>query len=128
LPIGGITATGTPSASTFLRGDSSWATISTGLTINTTVITGGTTGRILYDNAGTVGELTTVPTANGGTNLSTFTAANNAIYSTSASVLTAGTLPILAGGTGATTAAAALTNLGAASVGTAVAMAIVFGG
>jgi hypothetical protein len=128
LPIGGITATGTPSASTFLRGDSSWATISTGLTINTTAITGGTTGRILYDNAGTVGELTTVPTANGGTNLSTFTAANNAIYSTSASVLTAGTLPILAGGTGATTGAAALTNLGAASIGTAVAMAIVFGG
>jgi hypothetical protein len=52
-------------------------------------------------------------TANGGTGLSGFTAANNALYSTSASVLTAGTLPILAGGTGSTTASDALTNLGA---------------
>jgi len=42
-------------------------------------------------------------TANGGTGLSGFTAANNALYSTSASALTAGTLPILAGGTGTTT-------------------------
>jgi hypothetical protein len=82
----------------------------------------------LYDNAGTVGELTTVPTANGGTNLSTFTAANNAIYSTSSSVLTAGTLPVLAGGTGATTAATALSNLGGVSTGKSIAMAIVFGG
>lgn len=41
-------------------------------------------------------------TANGGTGLSTFTSANNALYSTSASVLTAGTLPVPAGGTGAT--------------------------
>jgi hypothetical protein len=44
-----------------------------------------------------------LPTANGGTNLSTFTAANNALYSTSASVLIAGTLPVAAGGTGLTT-------------------------
>ncbi len=42
-------------------------------------------------------------TANGGTGLSTFTAANRALYSTSASALTAGTLPIAAGGTGVTT-------------------------
>ena len=39
----------------------------------------------------------------GGTGLTTFSAANNAIYSTSASALTAGTLPVLAGGTGVTT-------------------------
>jgi len=32
---------------------------SIGITINTTTITGGTTGQLLYDNAGTVGELTT---------------------------------------------------------------------
>ena len=44
-----------------------------------------------------------LPTANGGTALSGFTAANNAIYSTSSSALTAGTLPVLAGGTGVTT-------------------------
>ena len=47
----------------------------------------------------------------GGTGLTTFTAANNAIYSTSASALTAGTLPIAAGGTGNTTASAAFNAL-----------------
>ena len=39
----------------------------------------------------------------GGTGLTTFSAANYALYSTSASALTAGTLPVAAGGTGATT-------------------------
>jgi hypothetical protein len=39
----------------------------------------------------------------GGTGLTTLTAANNAIYSTSASALTAGTLPVAAGGTGSAT-------------------------
>jgi hypothetical protein len=60
----------------------------------------------------------TLGTANGGTNLTTFTAANNALYSTSASALTAGTLPVLAGGTGATNAASARSNLNAAASGT----------
>ena len=50
----------------------------------------------------TTGVTGTLGTSNGGTGLTTFTAANNAIYSTSASVLTAGTLPVLAGGTGVT--------------------------
>jgi hypothetical protein len=45
---------------------------------------------------------TTIASGYGGTGLTTFTAANNAIYSTSASALTAGTLPVAAGGTGAT--------------------------
>jgi len=49
----------------------------------------------------------TLPVANGGTGLTTMTAANNAIYSTSASAVTAGTLPVAAGGTGLTTATAA---------------------
>jgi hypothetical protein len=61
------------------------------LNLGSTVITGGTW------NGGTI------PTGYGGTGLTTFTAANNALYSTSASALAAGTLPVAAGGTGITT-------------------------
>ena len=43
----------------------------------------------------------------GGTGLTTFVAANNALYSTGASTLTAGTLPVAAGGTGNTSGQAA---------------------
>ena len=57
----------------------------------------------------------TIAPAYGGTGLTTFVAADNAIYSTGASTLTAGTLPLLAGGTGATTASTARTNLGLGS-------------
>jgi len=39
-------------------------TIASGLAINTTSITGGTSGRVLYDNAGIVGELATTGTGN----------------------------------------------------------------
>jgi len=46
---------------------------------------------------------TTIGTAYGGTGLTTFGAANYALYSTSSSALVAGTLPIAAGGTAATT-------------------------
>ena len=50
--------------------------------------------------SGTVFSLTApVATSLGGTNLTTFGAANRALYSTSASALTAGTLPTAAGGT-----------------------------
>lgn len=55
-----------------------------GLTINTSTITGGTSGRILYDNGGTVGEKATTgtgnvvlsasPTLSGTVNLSSLTA------------------------------------------------------
>lgn len=64
----------------------------------------GTTG--LTPSTDTTGAVTlagTLATGNGGTGLTTFTAANRAVYSTSASALTAGTLPVAAGGTGATT-------------------------
>jgi hypothetical protein len=44
----------------------------------------------------------TIASGYGGTGLTTFTAANNALYSTSSSALTAGTLPVTAGGTGQT--------------------------
>jgi hypothetical protein len=62
------------------------------LNLGSTVITGGTW------NGGTI------PTGYGGTGLTTFTAANNALYSTSGSALAAGTLPVAAGGTGASSA------------------------
>ena len=52
---------------------------------------------------GTVFSLTApVATNLGGTGLTTFTAANRALYSTSSSTLTTGTLPTAAGGTGQT--------------------------
>lgn len=60
------------------------------LNLGTTVISNGTW------QGGTIGS------AYGGTGLTTFTAANYALYSTSSSALTAGTLPVAAGGTGAT--------------------------
>jgi len=44
----------------------------------------------------------TIQPAYGGTGLTTFAGANNALYSTSASALVAGTLPVAAGGTGLT--------------------------
>jgi hypothetical protein len=44
------------SSSTYWRGDGSWASISTGLTVGSTVISSGTTTRVLYDNAGVLGE------------------------------------------------------------------------
>ena len=53
----------------------------------------------------------TLGTSNGGTGLTGFTAANNAIYSTSSSALTAGTLPVLAGGTGVTTSTGSGSNV-----------------
>jgi hypothetical protein len=58
------------------------------LNLGTTVITNGTW------NGGTIAS------GYGGTGLTTFTAANNALYSTSGSALAAGTLPVAAGGTG----------------------------
>ena len=44
----------------------------------------------------------TIQSGYGGTGLTTFTGANNALYSTSSSALVAGTLPTAAGGTGST--------------------------
>jgi hypothetical protein len=98
VPPGGITQMGATSVATsagtwgpysFIPAAVNWGTNT--LNLATTVISGGTW------QGGTIG------TAYGGTGLTTFAAANNAIYSTSASALAAGTLPVLAGGTGVTT-------------------------
>lgn len=62
---------------------------------------------------------TQIATNYGGTGLISFSAANNALYSTSSSALTAGTLPVVAGGTGITsTTAYALLAGGTTSTGT----------
>jgi hypothetical protein len=53
----------------------------------------------------TTGVTGTLPTANGGTNLTSFTS-GGAVYATSTSALTTGTLPVASGGTGAATIAA----------------------
>ena len=81
----------------FLPENVTWGT--NALALGSTVITGGTW------NGGTI------TSAYGGTGLTTFTGANNALYSTGASTLTAGTLPIAAGGTGNTTATTAFNAL-----------------
>jgi len=83
------TTAGTWDVHGYLPENVTWGT--NALALGSTVITGGTW------NGGTI------PTGYGGTGLTTFTAANNALYSTSASALAAGTLPVAAGGTGATT-------------------------
>lgn len=48
-------------ANTFLKWDGAafvWSSTATDITVGTTTVTGGTSGRVLYDNAGTLGEMT----------------------------------------------------------------------
>lgn len=97
VPSGGVTqlaatsiatSAGSWGAYSFIPAAVDWGT--NALALGSTVISGGTW------QGGTIGG------AYGGTGLTTFSAANNAIYSTGATTLTAGTLPFAAGGTGAT--------------------------
>jgi hypothetical protein len=81
-----------------------YAKVASSVADGVTTFSAGTTG--FTPNSATSGAVTlagTLATTNGGTGLTTFTAANNALYSTSSSALTAGTLPVAAGGTGAAT-------------------------
>jgi hypothetical protein len=98
VPPGGVTqkgaisiatSAGTWGAYSFIPAAVNWGTNS--LALGSTVISGGTW------------QGGTIASGYGGTGLTTFAAANNALYSTSASNLVAGTLPVAAGGTGATT-------------------------
>ena len=95
--------------------------------IGITTFSAGTTG--LTPSTATSGAVTlggTLATANGGTNLTSFTS-GGALYATSTSALTTGTLPIASGGTNATTAATALSNLGGVTTGKSIAMSMIFG-
>lgn len=87
------TVAGTWDVHGYLPENVTWGT--NALNLGSTVITGGTW------NGGTIAS------GYGGTGLTTFSAANNALYSTSASILVAGTLPAAAGGTGLTSPGAA---------------------
>ena len=82
------TVAGTWDVHGYLPENVTWGT--NALNLGSTVITNGTW------NGGTI------TSAYGGTGLTTFSAANNALYSTSSSALAAGTLPIAAGGTAVT--------------------------
>jgi hypothetical protein len=91
--------------SIYLRGGNSFL-YGTNNSIDTSITTLSNNGEVAGTDINSA-----VPTSVGGTGLTTFTAANRAIYSTSASALTAGTLPVAAGGTGGTTASTAINNL-----------------
>lgn len=47
------------SATSYMDGTGAWSTPAPGLTVGTTAIASGTSGRVLYDNAGVLGEMTT---------------------------------------------------------------------
>jgi len=88
----------------------------------TTLTVSGTTGVTLP----TTGTLATLAGTETLTN-KTINGSNNTVTNISLTTGVTGTLPIANGGTNATTAATALSNLGGASTGKAIAMAIVFG-
>ena len=87
--LSNATVGGTWDVHAYIPENVTWGT--NALALGSTVISGGTW------------QGGTVQPAYGGTGLTTFVGANNALYSTGASTLTAGTLPSAAGGTGLTT-------------------------
>ena len=82
-----------------------WQAISTGLTVGSTAITGGTTTRILYDNAGVLGEYTLTGT---GTVVA---------MQTSPTFVTNITTPLIIGGTSTTQTLTFKTTTGVGTTG-----------
>lgn len=86
--LSNATVAGTWDVHAYIPENVTWGT--NALALGSTVISGGTW------------QGGTIQPAYGGTGLTTFVGANNALYSTGSTTLTAGTLPPVAGGTGAT--------------------------
>lgn len=86
--LSNATVAGTWDVHAYIPENVTWGT--NALALGSTVISGGTW------------QGGTIQSGYGGTGLTTFTGANNALYSTGSTTLTAGTLPVAAGGTGAT--------------------------
>lgn len=78
------------SGSTFLRGDGTWASPAGSLIVGSSAVSGGTSGRVLYDNAGALGEYTI--TGSGSVAMSTGATLTNPTVAGTTPSGTAGTL------------------------------------
>ena len=93
IPIVSLSATGTPSAASYLRGDNTWATIAGGGSMSSWNIAAGTGTPEQVDEAETV-------TIAGGTGITTAVAATNTVTVTNSGVTSVtATAPIVTSGT-----------------------------